>query len=100
MIHSSFIFKENHVIEEEDEVVIVQEGLDIIDIDDNRNLVDLIKVLSIDEESGNLKVIVDGGELTRNMNRKPMNVPSVTNAINGVKINMVFLWLYVVLNKV
>ena len=70
MIHSSFIFEENHVIEEEDEVVIVQEGLDIIDIDDIRNLVDLIKVLSIDEESGNLKVIVDGGELTRNINRK------------------------------
>ena len=34
------------------------------------NLVDLPRLMFIDEECGNLKVVVDGGELTRNNNRK------------------------------
>ena len=31
---------------------------------------DLPRLLFIDEECGNLKVIIDGGELNRNINRK------------------------------
>ena len=66
----SCIFKENHVyIEEEDnplyKVIMVDEKLDGIG-----NLVDLPRLMFIDEECGNLKVVVDGGELTRNNNRK------------------------------
>ena len=72
---SSSIFKENHVsIEEEDnpsdKVVIVEEELDSADIDAIENLLDLPRLMFIDEECGNLKVVVDGGERTRNNNRK------------------------------
>ena len=74
MIPSSFIFKENYVfIEEEDKVVIVVEELDVTDTDDVGNLVDLPRLMFIDEECGNLKVAVDGGELTRNISRKKMS---------------------------
>ena len=34
------------------------------------NLMDLPRLMFIDEESGKLKVAFDGGELTRNNNRK------------------------------
>ena len=34
------------------------------------NLMDFPRLLFIDEECGNLKVVVDGGEFTRNDNRK------------------------------
>ena len=82
MRYSSFIFKENHVfIEEEDnpsdKVVMVVEELDCIDIDVEGvdihgigNLVDLPRLMFIDEECGNFKVVVDDGELTVNNNRK------------------------------
>ena len=51
---SSFVFKENHVfIEEEDnptdKVVMLEEELDGIDIDGIRNLVDLPKLMFINE---------------------------------------------------
>ena len=70
---SSFLFKENCVfIEEEDnptdKVVIVEEKLDGINIDGN--LVDLPRLMFIDEKCGNLKVVVDGGELTRKNSRE------------------------------
>ena len=41
-----------------------------IDINSIGNLVDLPRLMFIDEECGNLKVIIDGGELNRNINRK------------------------------
>ena len=64
MKRSSFIFKENHVfIEEQDNpsdiVITVEEELDGIDMDGIRNLVDLPRLMFIDEECGNLKVVVD-----------------------------------------
>ena len=31
---------------------------------------DLLKVVLVDEKCGNLKVVIDGGELTRNINQK------------------------------
>ena len=98
MIRSSFIFKEHHVfIEEEDnpsdKVVIVEEELD-----GTGNLVDLSKLMFIDEECGNLKVGVDGGELTRNNNRKKkskfyksVDIHSETNVIDEIKVSMIFL---------
>ena len=62
MTRSSFIFKENHVfIEEEDnppdKVVMVKEELDGIDIDGIGDLVGLTRLMFIDEENGNLKVV-------------------------------------------
>ena len=70
IIRSSVIFKEIPVfIEEEDnhsdKVVIVEEELDGIG-----NLVDLPRLVFIHEECGNLKAVVDEGQLTRNINRK------------------------------
>ena len=38
-----------------------------IKIDDTGNLENLLRVVFIDEECGNLKVVNDGGELTRNI---------------------------------
>ena len=66
---SSLIFKENHLFIEEDncsdKFVMVEEVLD-----DIGNLVDLPRLIFIYEACGNLKVVVDGGEFTRNNNRK------------------------------
>ena len=50
--------------------MIVKEELDGIDIDDIGNLEDLLRIVFIHEECGNLKVLVDGGELTGNINKK------------------------------
>ena len=59
---------------------------------------DLPKLMFIDEECGNLKVVFDGGQFTRNNNRKrkpevykPMDVHSVANAIDKIEVSMVFL---------
>ena len=65
MKQSSFIFKENHVFIEEDDnpldkVVTVKEELDGIDIDGIGNLVDLHRLMFIDEEYGNVKIVLDG----------------------------------------
>ena len=44
--------------------------VDGIDIDDIGNLEDLLRIVFIHEEcSGNLKVFVGGGELTRHINK-------------------------------
>ena len=75
----SSIFKENHVFIEgkdnpSDKVVMVEEELDDIDIDGIGNLVDLPRLMLINEQCGNLKiVVVDSGELTRNNNRKKIS---------------------------
>ena len=48
-----------------------EEELDGIgDIDDIENLEDLLRIVIIHEKCGNLKVFVDGGELTGNINKK------------------------------
>ena len=49
------------------EVVIFEEELDGIDLDDIGNLEDLLSVVPIDEACGNLKVVIDVGELIRNI---------------------------------
>ena len=48
----------------------VQEELDGIDRDDIGNLEDLIRIVLIDQECGNPKVVVDGGEFPRNITQK------------------------------
>ena len=53
---------------------LVEEGLDGIDRDDIVNLEDLLRLVLINEEYGNCKVVVDGGELTRNINQKKKSV--------------------------
>ena len=48
-----------------------EEELDVIDdIDGIGNLEDLLRKVIIHEECRNLKVLVDGRELTRNINKK------------------------------
>ena len=53
-----------------EKTVIVKEELDGIDIDDTGNFEDLLRIVFVHEESGNLKVFVDGGEFTRYINKK------------------------------
>ena len=72
---SSFLFKKNHGFIQEgiasEKVVIVEEEVDGADIDDIVNLENPSKLEFIDEECGNLIVVVnDGGELTKNINQK------------------------------
>ena len=49
--------------------MIVKDELDGIDIDDIGNLQDLLRIVFINEECGNLKVFVGVGEFTRNINK-------------------------------
>ena len=49
--------------------MIVKEELQGIDKDDIGNLEDLLRIVFIHEDCGNLKVFVDGRELTRNINK-------------------------------
>ena len=49
--------------------MIAKEELDGIDMDDIENSEDFLRILFIHEECGNLKVLVDGGELTGNINK-------------------------------
>ena len=50
--------------------MIVKEELDGIDIDDFWNLDDLLRIVLIHEECGNLKVFIDGGQHTGNINKQ------------------------------
>ena len=49
--------------------MIVKEEVGGINIDDIRNLEDLLRIGIIHEECGSLKVFVDSGELTGNTNK-------------------------------
>ena len=51
-------------------IVLVKEELDVINKDDIVNLKDLLRLVLINEECWNPKVVVDGGDLTRNINQK------------------------------
>ena len=57
---------------------------------------DFPKLMFIDEECRNLKVVVDGGKFTRNNNRngksevlQAIDVHSMTNAIDKIEVSMV-----------
>ena len=70
-----FSKKTRHVFIEEEtphsnKVVTVEEELDRIDIDGIGELLDLPGLIFSNEECGNLKVIVNGGEYTGNNDRK------------------------------
>ena len=41
----------------------------VLILDDIENLEDLLRIVLIHEEWGNLKVFIDGGQLTRNINK-------------------------------
>ena len=60
--------------------LIAKEELVGIDIEDIGNLEDLLKIVFIHEECGNLKVFLDDGEPTRNINKKKK--PVVLQAYN------------------
>ena len=49
-----------------DKLAIAEEELDDIDIDGIGNLVNLPRLMFIDEECRNIKVVADGREVTRN----------------------------------
>ena len=74
----SFIFlllfyKKHGFIEEDkpsENVVIVEEELNRFDIDGIENLENLPRFVFINKECGNLKVVNDDEELTRNINQK------------------------------
>ena len=73
MRRSSFIFKENRVFIKEkenpsDKVVTVEVELYLTDMNGIGNLENLPRLMFINEECGNLKVVVVVGELTRNNN--------------------------------
>ena len=70
---STISFKVNHIFIEEEghlENIYYEEELDGIDMDGIGNLEDLRRLMFIDETFGNLRVVVDCKELTRNMNKK------------------------------
>ena len=73
----------------------VKEELDGIDIDDIRNLEDLLRIVFIHEECGNLKVFVDGREiLTKRISLvfyKLIDVHSVINVIEE-SISSIRMW--------
>ena len=78
--------------------MIVKEELDGIDIDDIGNLENLLRIVFIHEECGNLKVLVDGRELTGNINKKRslafyklIDVHSVINVIEE-SISSIRMW--------
>ena len=50
------------------------EELDSIDKDDIGKLEDLLRIVFVHEECGNLKVFVGGGELTRHINEKGVSI--------------------------
>ena len=72
--NSSFIFKNITVLLKKsnpsEKNVIVEKELDCIDIDNIGNLEDSPRLEFIDEESGNLIIVNNCGELTRNINQK------------------------------
>ena len=99
---SSFIFKGNHVVIVEDNLseknIIVEEELDGINRDDIGNLEYLLILVIINEECWNLKLVVDGGEVARNINQmKKLEIlqacrcDSVTNNI-GECISSISIW--------
>ena len=57
------------------------------------NLVDLARLLLINEECDDLQIAVDGRELTRNniRKKKSTDVKSVTNAIDEIEVSLIFL---------
>ena len=68
-----FFLKSHGFIEDEnpsEKVFITVEELNCVDIDDIGNLDDLPWFVFIDNECGNLKVVSDGGELSRYINQK------------------------------
>ena len=79
-------------------IVIVKEELDGIDIRDIGNFEDLLRIVFIHEECGNLKVFVDGGELTGKLTKrrsqpfyKLIDVHSMVNVL-GESISTIRTW--------
>ena len=69
MFSKKIIFLLKKKINPSDKVVIVEEELDGIG-----NVVDLSRLMFIDEECGNLQVVFDDGELTRNNKSEGLQV--------------------------
>ena len=78
MFHFSRFFKKrNHGFIERDnlsEKFFLVDKQNGTDIHDTRNLKDLPRLVLIDEECGNLKLVNDNGEFTRNINQKKSDI--------------------------
>ena len=75
-------------------VAIVEEKLDDIDIDDFVILEGLPELVFINEECGNPKVAMDGGELNGSINQTfnmPVDAHSVTNVLRE-SISLISMW--------
>ena len=98
MRRSSFIFKENCIFIEEDKssdkVVIIEKEIDGI-----RNLVDLPRLMLLNEECGNLQLVmlmVESlleiiSERRSQKFYKPIDFKSVKNVIDETEVSMIFL---------
>ena len=58
-------------------LITAEEELVYVDIDGIGNVEDLHRLVLIDEECENCNVVADGGELTRNINKKKKPVVSL-----------------------
>ena len=68
----TFLLKKKTILQEKLEEL---EELDCVDVDGIGNLEDLPRLVFIDEECENInKVVVDAGEVTRNINKKKDSV--------------------------
>ena len=70
---SIFIYKKRGFIlksSPSEKNVVAEEELDYIDGDDIENIEDSPRLMFIDEEYGNLILVPDGRDLTRNINQK------------------------------
>ena len=68
----SFLLTKNTTLQEK--VIIAEKELDWVDVEDIGNVEDLLRLMFLDEECENLKVVFDGGVLTRNINKKKKRV--------------------------
>ena len=74
-----------------EKIVIVEEQLDGIDRDGTGNLEDLLKLVLINEDCWNPKVVVDGGEVARNINQKKSqtseSISPISESISPISIS-------------
>ena len=64
----TFLLKKKTILQEK--LLQLRKKPDCVDVDGIGNVGELLRLVFINEECENLKVVVDGGELTRNINEK------------------------------
>ena len=72
-----FLKKITFLLKKKTNLITAEEELVCVDIDGIGNVEDLHRLVLIDEEYDNCNVVADGGELTRNINKKKKHVVSL-----------------------